>query len=320
MHTSDLLPAAPPSPCVSSLDRLRAVQLEMAGLVEGPLPTTDVTLSAIAGRVLAEPLHRLDDSSSAKGEPILAPGTLLRPAHVPVLASPGRTTVRVFERPRVGIMALGGGGRAPPAGGDSASTTATMLSSVIEQMGAKAFVSSCDTSDACHLLSSLKALLSAGCSLVLIVGAIDGEMREALERSGALREATNLSDLELEPFGSVQLARACKAHLVALPTDPETAYATFIALVSPLVRALSGRSESTSPTSTALLIDDRTGHRPGPGPFWVHEQPALSRCGAARVLRRTDDGLAAIADATGLAWCPSDLGCVLPGAVAYIPL
>ncbi len=319
MHTSDLLPVAPPSPCVASIDRLRAVQLEMASLVEGPLPTTDVTLSSIAGRVLAEPLHRLDPSS-AQGVPILASGTLLRPAHVPVLSSLGRTTVRVFERVRVGIMAFGSNGRAPPATGDSAPTTATMLSAAIEQMGGKAFVSSCDTSDACHLLRSLKALLSAGCSLVLIVGAIDGEMQEALEQSGALREATNLGALELEPFGSVQLARACKAHLVALPTDPTTAYAAFTALVSPLVRALSGRTEATSPASTALLIDDRTGRHPGPGPFWVYEQPALSRCGAARVLRRTHDGLAAMADATGLAWCPPDLGCVLPGAVAYISL
>ncbi len=319
MHTSDLLPVAPPSPCAASLDRLRAVQLEMASRVEGPLPTTDVTLPAVAGRVLAEPLYRLEPRSAQEG-PVLASGTLLRPAHVPVLSSLGRTTVRVFERARVGIMAFGCSGQAPPAVGDGASTTAAMLSAVIEDMGAKAFVSSCETADACHLLSSLKALLSAGCSLVLIVGAINGEVQEALERSGALREATILSDLELEPFGSVRLARACRAHLVALPTDPEAAYATFTALVSPLVRALSGRADATSPASTALLIDDRTGRPSGPGPFWVHEQPTLSRCSAARVLRRTDDGLASIADATGIAWRPSDLGCVLPGAVAYIPL
>lgn len=295
------------------------MQLKMAGLVDGFLPTTDVTLSAIAGRVLAEPLSRLRPLS-VQAEQVMEVGTFLRPAHVPLLSSLGRTTVRVFERVRIGILALGSSGRAPPHGDDSATATANMLSAAVEHMGAKAFVSTCDTSDACHLLSSLKALLSAGCSLVLIAGAMDGEMREALELSGALREASDVSELELQPFGGVQLARACKAHLVALPADPEAAYATFTALVSPLVRALSGRTDVTSVASSALLMDDRNGQASGSGPFWVHEQPALSRCGAARVVRRTGGGLVAIADATGIAWCPADLGCVLPGAVAYLPL
>jgi len=275
------------------------MQLKMAGLVDGFLPTTDVTLSAIAGRVLAEPLSRLRPLS-VQAEQVMEVGTFLRPAHVPLLSSLGRTTVRVFERVRIGILALGSSGRAPPHGDDSATATANMLSAAVEHMGAKAFVSTCDTSDACHLLSSLKALLSAGCSLVLI--------------------ASDVSELELQPFGGVQLARACKAHLVALPADPEAAYATFTALVSPLVRALSGRTDVTSVASSALLMDDRNGQASGSGPFWVHEQPALSRCGAARVVRRTGGGLVAIADATGIAWCPADLGCVLPGAVAYLPL
>ncbi len=319
MHASDILPVAPPGPCLASLGHLRAMQLKMASLVESSLPTTDVTLSAIAGRVLAEPLSNLRPPS-AQAEQVIEVGTLLRPAHVPLLSSFGRTTVRVFERVRIGILALGGSGRAPPNRDDSASATAIMLSAAVEHMGAKAFVSSCDASDACHLLSSLKALLSAECPLVLIAGTIDGEMREALELSGALREASDVSELEFQPFGGVQLARACKAHLVALPADPQAAYATFTALVSPLVRALSGRTDVTSLASSALLIDDRNDQASGPGPFWVYEQPALSRCGAARAVRRTGGGLAAIADATGIAWCPADLGCVLPGAVAYLPL
>lgn len=317
MHAFDPLPVAPPRPCVASLGRLEAVQLEMASLLEGPLPTADVTLSAIAGRVLAEPLHR-PGPDSGQAEPLLAPGTLLRPMHVPLFASQDRATVRVYERARVGIMAFGSSGRAPPKAGDRAAATATMLSAAIEQMGAKPFISACDTSDACHFLSSVKALLSAGCSLVLIAGTIDDETRGALERSGALREATSVREVGLEPFGSVQLAPACKAQLVALPADPEAAYVAFTVLVSPLVRALSGRSAATSRASSALMIDDRMGEQPAAGPFWVYEQPVPSRCGAARVLRRTGSGLASIAEATGIAWSPPDLGCALPGAVAYI--
>ncbi len=317
MHASDPLPVASPRPCVASLGRLEAVQLEMANLLEGPLPTIDVKLSTIAGRVLAEPLRR-PGSDPGQAEPLLAPGTLLRPAHVPLFASHNRATVRVYERARVGIMAFGSSGRAPPKAGDRAAATATMLSAAIEQMGAKPFSSACDPADACHFLSSLTALLSAGCSLVLIAGTIDDETRGALERSGALREATNVREVGLEPFGSVQVARACKAQLVALPPDPEAAYVAFTVLVSSLVRALSGRSDATVPASSALMIDDRMGEQPASGPFWVHEQPVPSRCGAARVLRKTGGGLASIAEASGIAWFPPDLGCVLPGAIAYI--
>ncbi len=315
MHSFNPLPVAPPSPCAASLGRLKAVQLEMANLLETPLVTTDVSLSAIAGRVLAEPLFRTN-SESDPAEPLLAAGTVLRPTHVPLLASLDRATVRVYERARVGIMAFGS--RAPPKAGSSAATTATMLSAAVEQMGGKPFLSACDLSDACHFLSSLKALLSAGCSLILVAGTIDDQTRAALEQSGALREATNVKEVALEPFGSVQVARACKAQLVALPSDPEVAYAAFTALVSPLLRALSGQSDATSPAASALLIDDRAGQHATSGPFWVYEQPALSRCGAARVLRRAGSGLGSIGEATGIAWCPPDLGCVLPGAVAYI--
>jgi len=291
----------------------------MAALVENPLATSEVPLSAVAGRVLAEALHS-SAQSGEQGEQVLASGTLLRPAHVPLASSLGRSTVRVFERLRVGVMAVGCSGRAPPMKAQDSGTTVTLLSAAAEHMGAKTFVSTCDASDACHLLGSLKALLSAGCSLVLIAGTLDADMRKALERSGALREATAVSEVAFAPFGAIQVARTSNAHLVAVPSDPEMAYATFTALVSPLLRALSGRADVISPASSALLIDDQVGERVDRSPLWVYEQPALSRCSAARVVRRTSHGMAAIADASGIAWCPSDLGCVLPGAVAYIPL
>ena len=115
---------------MASLDRLRALQLKMAGLVEAPLATSEVPLSALAGRVLAEALHR-SSPSGERGEQVLSSGTLLRPAHVPLVSSLGRSTVRVFERLRVGIMAMGCGGRAPPMKvEDDSGTTVTLLTTV----------------------------------------------------------------------------------------------------------------------------------------------------------------------------------------------
>ncbi|MGB5759040.1 MAG: gephyrin-like molybdotransferase Glp, partial [Acidimicrobiales bacterium] len=46
-----------------------------------------------------------DDIS--KGAEILHPGTILGPGHLGVLASLGRQTVRVYRRPRVGVMSTG---------------------------------------------------------------------------------------------------------------------------------------------------------------------------------------------------------------------
>ena len=236
---------------------------------------------------------------------------------MPFLAEIGLSTVRVFERVRVGVIALLDDGRPPVAPSGGAAVAATMMSAAVEQMGAKALWSSCRADDEACLVRSAR-MFAAECSLVLIVGSAGGEAAAALGRC-ELSCVVSIRQVGLDPFGQMQFVKVGAAHMISLPADPAAAFATFTAFVSPLLRALAGRFDVLPPVASAVLIDgEHCGARDG-GLVWVREQPAHPSGSTELVACPATRDPPCLAAATGLAWCPPDLDASEPAAVAYLP-
>ena len=309
--------ASPPAQEISGISRisqLRSLQAGIAGLACRPASSVDMPLSWISGRVLAETVP-----ARAPEGPHLSEGTLLNATHVPMLTDLGLSAVRVFDRIRVGIISLLDEGPLPIEARRNGADTATMLAMAAEQMGAKAFAYTCKSSDERLLVQSLTAF-AASCSLVLVIGRLGSELRAALGHAGLLGDSHQMRDLDLQPFGELQMARAGAAHLIALPAEPMRAFATFTAFVSPLLRALTGRTDVLPPMASAILVDGEEIDLHGRGLLWVHEQPGSPCSDTTFVKRAAGTGAASLAGASGLAWRPMDLHRARPAGVAYLAL
>lgn len=295
----------PPAPPTHDRERraLEVVQRRIVAQAEGPVSTIELPVARVSGRVLAEAI------------PGVERGTVLTAVHVATLAGLGLTTVRVFERTRVGIIALHGRGE-PESSSRHASVTLATLVAAVEQMGAKAFGSSCRNGDEECLVRSVK-MFAAECPLVLILGFPGAELVASLKRAGLSCDSSGIRAIGLRPFGEIRLAKVGAAHMVALPEEPGSALATFAALVSPLLRALSGRSELLPALPVAILADEAGTAASPEGLAWVRER--ASSPGSSPEIVRCSIAPACLAGATGLAWPSPEHDPGSPGKRIYLP-
>jgi len=312
------MPSSRP-PAASNHDRerlrLEVVQRRIAALAEGPVSTIEVPVDRVSGRVLAEPIPCAGAGTTDGGDAWLGRGTVLSAVHVATLAGLGRSTVRVFERTRVGIVAWHDHGE-PGTRSRHASVASATLSAAVEQMGAKAFASTCRSADEACLVRSVK-MFAAECSLVLVIGFPGEEQLAALKRAGLSCDASGVRTIALHPFGEIRLGKVGSAHIVALPKAPADAFAAFAALVSPLLRALSGRSDLLPILPAAILAGEEGSEALDDGLAWVRERAPM-QCNGTELVRCAV-APACFAGATGLAWRAPRHDPGSPTGLIYLP-
>jgi molybdopterin molybdotransferase len=299
-------PSTLPQAAHPAMRNLRRAQAAIAALASGPFGTEAVTIVQAIGRVLAvqpgaaphdAPVRRPGDAALP-----LSVGTVLSPAHTALLASMRSSTINVFARARVGVACMGGA--------NDCRTTEAMLSGLVNRLGAKALSTRCPSPEADQLPRTVEMLL-VGCDLVLLCGALDDAAWHALVAAlGA--SSVDTSAFRVPQLDPVRIARHAGKLVVQFGDDPGPAFATFVLLLSPLIRRLQGRDDPI-PLSLQLAVPNDAHPAAGPG-----ESIVLTRAlgdggcdvfpvhGAGDSRRQTggadDTLLFALARASGLAW------------------
>jgi len=197
----------------------------------------------------------------AAGSLLLPAGQRLGAAQIAVLASQGLAEAPVFPLLKVGILTTGdelvepGGPRADQ---QIYNSNAAMLRALAAGMGAlPAHV--LHARDEPQALREAFSTLLADCDLVISVGGVSvGErdlVKAALEEMGG---EVALWKVRMKPGKPVALAHVGGKPVVCLPGNPVSAFAVFLLLVTPLARAMQGRSEVLPPTARAVLRTPRT--------------------------------------------------------------
>lgn len=192
----------------------------------------------------------------AAGALLLAAGQRLGPGQIAVLAAQGIDKVSVFPVLKVGILTTGDELVEPgqPRGEQQIyNSNAAMLRALVAGMGA-APVHVMHAADEPAPLQRALSTLVADCDLVLSVGGVSvGErdlVKPALE---ALGGKLDLWKVRMKPGKPVALAHIADKPVVCLPGNPVSAFAVFLLLVTPLVRAMQGRSDVLPMTVQAVL-------------------------------------------------------------------
>ena len=209
---------------------------EMATLFEGDVASKS---SFTPGQHIRQP-----GDEALSGESIAAAGTLLTPAIAGLAASSGIDEVSVYQSPSVAVVVTGSelataGTPGPGQIRDSLSVQVTPWS---QYLGATVN-SSVNCAD--DLTELCAAITKADGDIVVVTGGSSfGEhdyLRPALEQLGAIYV---VSEIWMRPGHPSLLAKLPDGKLVAgLPGNPLAALVSFMTVVAPALRGLSGQSE-----------------------------------------------------------------------------
>lgn len=196
-----------------------------------------------------------------KGQRLLPAGTLLDSAEIALLASQGCESASVYPRLKVGILTTGDeliepGQPLRPA--QIYNSNGATLAALAEKLGARV-VHVLHAADTHASLRDAFTRLVGDCDLVLSVGGVSvGEkdlVKAAIEQMGG---TVDLWRVRMKPGKPVALAQAHARPIICLPGNPVSAYVVFTLLVTPLIRAMQGRSQLFPPIGYGRLNSPTT--------------------------------------------------------------
>jgi molybdopterin molybdotransferase len=193
-----------------------------------------------------------------EGEAVLAPGTLLRAAHLGMLAGLGRSVVAVHRRPSVAIVS--GGDELvepdrPVTGGRIVSSNSYSLAAQCRELGSQPLYLGIARDDPDDVERHLRAGLRCDV-LVSSAGVSVGDrdyVRDALEKLGCTLAFWGVRMKPGYPLAFGRFEADAGPLVFGLPGNPVSAMVTFEQFVRPALRKLSGHRRLFRPTLEARL-------------------------------------------------------------------
>jgi molybdopterin molybdotransferase len=195
------------------------------------------------------------------GDVVLPRGALLHPAGLGVLASVGRTDVRVIPRPRLSIVSTGDELVEPgetPGPGQIRNSNAVMLRGLATECGAMAVALPIARDEPADLAKILGESLEA--DIVLVSGGVSAGQRDlvpdALLSLGVRKVFHKINMKPGKPlwFGVAPARHGRPGALVfGLPGNPVSGLVGFMLFVRPALAVLAGRSAVSTPLPLARL-------------------------------------------------------------------
>jgi molybdopterin molybdotransferase len=181
----------------------------------------------------------------ARGDAVLEPGTLVRPAEIAALASVGTVAVPVFERPRAGVLSTGDEIVEPdrmPEPHEVRNSNAHALLAQLEETGVEGRYLGIARDEPGDLDRALADGLSA--DVLLVSGGVSAGKYDLV---GAALAAAGVRELfhgvSIKPGKPLLAGRRGACLVVGCPGNPVSTFVVFAVLVAPALRKMAGRAD-----------------------------------------------------------------------------
>lgn len=292
------------------------------------------TRTESGGSVVIEEVVALDTNVRHAGDDIeagtevFAPGTVLTPRHVGVLASLGIETVLVHPAPRVAVVSTGD---------ELATTPGALAPGKIRDANRPALLAQLRTDgfepvdlgivgDDLSVLAQVLEHGGSSCDAVVASGGVSVGDRDVVkvvlqERCGETMRWMQVAVKPAKPFAFGALS-STGAPVFGLPGNPVSALVSYELFVRPALRAMAGHRVLDRPCLTAIAETGLRRRRDGK----LHLVRALVQVGADGILRVRPSGgqdshmLRALAEANALVLLPDGDGVPIDGRVEVMLL
>jgi molybdopterin molybdotransferase len=266
--------------------------------------------------------RRLAGEDAPAGTVVLTAGTVLEPQHIALAAALGLTEIAVRRRLKVAIFSTGDEIVEPGSVRDSAAiydSNRFLLTELLERLGAIVTDLGILADDPQKLSRRLREA-AAGHDLIVTSGGVStGEadyVRDAIERIGNLV----FWRVAIKPgrpvaLGVIPLTSGQSAAFVGLPGNPVAVFVTFVRIVRPLLRRLSGARPDRLvplPVRAAFAYKKKKDRRE-----YVRVALRWGADGEIEAVKHPQDGagiLTSLTETDGLLEFPEDLTAIEPGA------
>ena len=257
-----------------------------------------------------------------EGQTVFDAGTRLRAAHVGVLASVGAATVRVFRRPRVGVLSTGDElvESGPLAMGQIRDSNRPMLLGLVREAGLEPIDLGTVRDDEDRIVALLEDAFER-CDAVLTSGGVSvGDydfVKAALDRFGALE----WRQVAIKPAKPLAFGVVRGVPVFGLPGNPVSSLVSFEMFARPALLQMAGQVQCFRPEVLAIAEHDLT-RRPD-GKLHLDRVLVRWRDGgyvAGRTGDQSSNVLSATALANGLAMLPDGDGVAAGEAVRVMLL
>ncbi len=201
------------------------------------------------------------------GDAVVDIGSVLTPAHVGLLATVGRATVRVVRRPRVGVLSTGDelvDGDAPLARGQIRDSNRPTLLALVRQAGFDAVDLGTARDDEATITAAIEHAVATCDAMVTSGGVSMGDLdfvKVVLDRIGDMR----WMQIAIKPakplaFGTVPRPsggeRGARVPVFGLPGNPVSSAVSFELFARPGLRKLAGHTDLVRPAIRAVAGED----------------------------------------------------------------
>ncbi len=200
-----------------------------------------------------------------KGTEILHPGTVIGPGHLGVLASLGRQTIRVYRRPRVGVMSTGDElveGDQPLEPGQIRDSNRVMLLALVAEAGLTPVDLGMVGDDEDAIETALRSG-AATCDAVLTSGGVSmGDfdyVKAVLTRLGDF----SWMQVAIKPAKPLVFGLLDGVPVFGLPGNPVSSLVSFELFARAGLRRMMGRLDAERPRVTAIADEPLLRHRDG---------------------------------------------------------
>jgi molybdenum cofactor synthesis domain-containing protein len=193
------------------------------------------------------------------GQTVFEPGTRLRAGHIGVLASVGAATVRVFHRPRVGVLSTGDElvEAGPLAMGQIRDSNRPMLLALVREAGLEPVDLGTVHDDEDRIVALLEDAFDR-CDAVLTSGGVSvGDydfVKAALDRFGALE----WRQVAIKPAKPLAFGVVSGVPVFGLPGNPVSSLVSFELFARPALFQMAGHTDRFRPEVLATAAHDFT--------------------------------------------------------------
>lgn len=257
------------------------------------------------------------------GDAVVDAGTVLTPAHIGLLATVGRATVRVVRRPRVGVLSTGDelvDGDAPLGRGQIRDSNRPTLLALVTQSGFDAVDLGTVGDDEAMITAAIEDAVASCDALVTSGGVSMGDLdfvKVVLDRIGDMR----WMQIAIKPAKPLAFGTVRGTPVFGLPGNPVSSAVSFELFARPGLRKLAGHAEMVRPALRALAGEDLRRSPDGK----THFLRVAATIEDGRYVVRSAGGqgshhLAGLAAANGLVVLPDGVGVDATGEVDLILL